>query len=102
MVLTEVQRLKLCLGLRQRPGHGLALRERLALCGLCHLGLAQGLALLGAVEARLGVVLVLLGLSHDALIAGRLEGGLRLYEMPRPLIVEGAGREGAGGEGGQV
>lgn len=55
----------------------------------------------GVVEGQL-VVLVLLGLPQNALIAGRLESRLRLDEMPRPLVVEGAGREGGGAEGRQV
>lgn len=66
-----------------------------------HLALCDVCAALGAAEVLL-VVLVLLGFPQHALIAGRLEGRLRLDEVPRPLIVEGAGREGAGGEGGQV
>lgn len=58
--------------------------------------------MLGDVEVLLGVVLVLLGLPHHTLIAGCLEGRLRLNKMSRSLIVESAGREGTGGEGGQV
>lgn len=48
-----------------------------------------------------GQVLVLVFLDHT-LVAGRLERRLRLDEVTRTLIVEGAGGEGAGREGGQV
>lgn len=41
-------------------------------------------------------------LLHHSLIAGWLEARLGLNEMSRPLIVEGAGREGAGSKGGKV
>lgn len=59
-------------------------------------------AILRTARVLLGAILALLGLPHDALVAGGLEGRLGLNEVPRPLIVKGAGREGAGSEGRQV
>jgi len=41
---------------------------------------------------------VLPGLFHNAVVAGRLKGRLRLDEVARSLIVEGAGGEDTGSE----
>lgn len=56
---------------------------------------------LGSVEV-LRAAVVLLRVPQNAVVARGLEGRLRLDEMPRSLVVEGAGGEGAGSEGGEV
>lgn len=86
LVLTEAEILKLRLGLRHWLIRQLILHCRWT--GLRPVGIQ--------------LVLILLGFLYNAVIAGGLKAWLGLDEVSRSLIVEAAGGEGAGAEGGKV